>query len=690
MLRNKLSIVLFLLFFFLVLFIYRPWLLISNIIGGDWPFLYQESVNTFSFLPPSWSGVHGNGLGGTIITYALDSYMYSIGWLFSGLLHIPWPIVSKIFWFGMFVIVSFFSSMYFFKSAIKNSVFWQKLLAAFIYTTNTYILMVAGGGQMGVALGYAFAPLVFARFIILRESLSKKNKRLILAKSIFAGIMLSVQVLFDFRMAYVTMCGVLLYLMLTVWRSKYKEMLYILFYVFVIPLGISILLHLFWLLPLLVFRQNPVASLNDTYTSVTALQYFSFATFSNAVGFLHPYWPENIFGKGGFMKPEYLVLPIFAFSSLLFVSNKTQKKTERYANEHIILFFALLGLIGVFLAKGANEPFGQIYIWAFEHIPGFIMFRDPTKWYLLIAVAYSVLMPFTIYSIYNWLISKIKTQKFIPSLFVILFIIFWLFTVRQAVFGQLGITFQQHQVPQDYTRLENILINDNSFSRTLWIPRQSRFAYATNMHPAIEAGPLLNASNAAEMLQRLQDKKTESLLDHYGIKYVIVPYDTLGEIFVKDRKYNPQQFEEYKKDLKKIQWLSKDNSFNQLAVFSTKQTQDHLSLTQKGKVTYTSNNSDQYHITINSPTKNILVFSEAYHPNWQLLINNNIIKPQKTPDGLMSFVVPQGKYHAELVFVQKYWYFAGFIISLVSLIVLLAIYFVLQYKDFFIYLKKTF
>ena len=76
-----------------------------------------------------------------------------------------------------------------------------------------------------------------------------------------------------------------------------------------------------------------------------------------------------------------------------------------------IRFFLILSLLGVFLAKGSNEPFGQIYIWLFEHIPGFVMFRDPTKWYMLIAVSYSVLIPYSIYKIVNIIIVEIIVIK---------------------------------------------------------------------------------------------------------------------------------------------------------------------------------------------------------------------------------------------------------------------------------------
>ena len=37
----------------------------------------------------------------------------------------------------------------------------------------------------------------------------------------------------------------------------------------------------------------------------------------HALSLLHPNWPENLFGKVYFLQPEFLILPILAFSAFL-------------------------------------------------------------------------------------------------------------------------------------------------------------------------------------------------------------------------------------------------------------------------------------------------------------------------------------------------------------------------------------
>jgi hypothetical protein len=163
---------------------------------------------------------------------------------------------------------------------------------------------------------------------------------------------------------------------------------------------LTALLHSFWILPALLIHQNAFTQLGGVTPTIDSVTYFSFAKFENAISLLHPNWPENIFGKTYFMKPEFLILPLLAFMSIFFVKKEKQNK--------LILYFILLGIFGAFLAKGSQDPFGNIYLWMFQHLPGFFLFRDSTKWYTLVAISYAILIPFSIRSVYKFLKNKKK------------------------------------------------------------------------------------------------------------------------------------------------------------------------------------------------------------------------------------------------------------------------------------------
>lgn len=508
-----------------ILFTYRAWFLAPEIIGGDWPYYFPEHVAAMVFPSPAWVFWRNNGFGGVDPVRGLHTFESFLAVLGTQWLGLPWPVVYKVGWFGLFLLLSFVSSSILWKSVVTGThSHWPAAFAGFLYTTNTYILMVAGGGQMGVALAYSLAPAVFASFSRLLDfgHSSSRHFRLIC----LAGLVLGFQVMVDPRIAYVTMIAVGLY---SVVGKKSPLRLFP-------SLSIAAALNAFWIAPLAAARYHPLGTAGGALVSAESLSFFSVADFPHALSLLHPNWPENIFGKTYFLQPEVLAIPILAYSALL------------RAELHPLRFFAFLGLVGAFLAKGSGEPFGAVYAWLFAHAPGFAFFRDPTKFYLLIALSYSVLIPFTVY---QW------TRLRFGLLAVCAVLLLWFVSIRQALLGQLGGTFSRRTVPAEYVALKEFLLAQPAFSRTLWAPRLSRFGFSSALHPAVEAQELFGATSSAHLAALLADQKAPSLLRDSSIRYVIVPTDPMGEIFVRDRRYDHDAREALVRALDDVWWLEK-------------------------------------------------------------------------------------------------------------------------------------
>lgn len=381
-----------LLYLLVILIIFRPWFSQDLLSGGDWIYLFPKAIEEITPFS-AWDSTF-NGMGQSIIP-TLWHQSYSFTALKAGSI-LPWFLYERIFWFIPYIVFSSFSSYLLFNRIFRNK--FLSLFSSFIYLINTYSLMLVSGGQMGVALAYSFFP--FLAYFYLRTI----KERLLIRNSLICGLALSLLIVFDLRIGYVSQVFVgLLVIWVTVFNRRFRDFPAVIFYIFIIPGILTILLHAFWLLPLVILGQNPTESFAKIYSTIEAVKFFSFANFENSFSLLHPNWPENIFGKTYFMRPEFILLPILAFSSLLFLNKFKNLKEKRY-----VLFFSLLGLIGAFLAKGANEPFGEIYIWLFENFPGFVMFRDPTKWYVLIAISYSILIPYSIEKIYILLKEKFR------------------------------------------------------------------------------------------------------------------------------------------------------------------------------------------------------------------------------------------------------------------------------------------
>src|SRR5581483_5170090 len=184
-------------------------------------------------------------------------------------------------------------------------------IAGIIYAINTYILLVILGGQMGVGLAYALVPLVILLFI-------KTFDHPTLKASLLTGLVLALQLLLDVRFVYMTLIIVFAYWVLVSQSLKLRFFLYS----FILPAVCTILLNSFWILPTLFHGGSAVSS---NLASSNSFSFFSFADFPHALGFLHPNWPENIFGKVYFMNWQFLLLPALAFSGLLFIDTKQFK-----------------------------------------------------------------------------------------------------------------------------------------------------------------------------------------------------------------------------------------------------------------------------------------------------------------------------------------------------------------------------
>ncbi len=530
--------------------------------------------------------------------------------------------------------------------------------------------MIISGGQMGVALGYATAPLVlWALFTFLNVEKKRRWHQILLVSLLFG-----LQMWFDIRLSYIT-AGIMLFFLFIAFVSEMRSWARFRALATLIPYGFIgilfvFLLHAFWILPLLISRIDPAAAQGAVYTSQNTLQFFSFADFSHAISLLHANWPENIFGKTYFLQPEFLVLPILAYGSLLFLGkagsityyvlrNKDERKVQKSESQNrYILFFALLGLLGAFLAKGANPPFGGVYIWLFDHVPGFVMFRDASKFYAMTAISYSVLIPFTIGMVSKRLyesriayivlrIRALKNPSIIYLLFSGLFLIFWAFTIRQAVTGQVGGLLKSKTIEQDFTTLKNLLISEGQYIRTLAIPTRHRFIYFSTNFPSIDGASVLETSSISAQLAWFRNDTAREQLARWAVKYVVVPTDPEAEIFLKDRKYDPSIREHVLQGLRAIPWFKERTEFGALGVFETAGEQNHFWLEDRNGNTIekpilsTVVDPTRYDVSVGPEAAGTrLVFSESFDTNWMLVGSGNTIRPQSTEDGLNSFPVP--------------------------------------------------
>jgi len=662
-----------LLFFIPTVLIFKNWFFYPFLSAHDFPYFFRETLFDFPLFPPPWSPTFGIGLGGEIINYGLGIYVYAVVSLFVNTIGLPWELVYKIFIFGLFIIASVFSISYLLSKVLNNPTKLQLLLSSLLFSANTYSLMIVDGGQMGVALAYSLSPLVLAVFIELinRISLGTNNIRYQASNikySIISALVLAIQIMFDLRMAILTTGAVIFYLVFHhLFIKKVNLILNALYFILIIIVNLG--LHASWILPIILSRSNPAQEIINQQGSLSSFIFFSFATFPQTISLLHPNWYENIFGKVYFMRPEFVILPILAYSSLLFIKNSKLKVQDnlamkQFSNEKIVIFFVLLGLLGAFLAKGANPPLSQLNTWLFIHMPFSGIFRDSTKFYMLTALSYSVLIPFTVHSFQMWLSMKLKIiigsskkykkiEKFSNIAILSISIFCSMLLIRYVFLNQLSGTFKRHEIPQEYIKLKNFLYNQNNFSRTLWIPRQDRFNFFSYQHPAVSGEALFSATNSIGISKELKKKQAPELLSNLSIRYVIVPYDSFGEIFVSDKRYDEKQYKEIIKQLDSINWLKRLEGFGSIAVYEVAAAKDHFWIEGKGTLSYLSISTSLYKINISLDKPSNIIFTDNYSSYWVADKEGNKIKSKKTKYNMNSFYIDKKGEHPLTVYFSK-------------------------------------
>lgn len=664
------------LFLFIIL-IYHSWFLFGLISAGDFWYYYPSMYPNFDIAFFAWNFEKGNGFGMNSVLFQGVLTIFGLPILLLGiLLKLPWEIIERIGFFYPFLIIGIFGTYFFHKSIFQKSNLW--IITTLVFLFNTYILTVVSGGQMLIAISYALAPVVLYSFIKKIQSDNEISLMQRVRGIIVNGLLFGLAALIDLRIAYVLGIAIIIFyvthFVLNVTKGKSLILLKRGLFTVVFPMFISVLLNMYWVIQIFFKRGNPLGELGDAYSAVGSVKFFSFARLENSISLLHPNWPENLFGKVYFMRPEFLLFPLLAFSAFLFIKkNKILGKTQE-----VLIYFGILSIIGAFLGKGANEPFGSIYILLFEYIPGMVMFRDSTKFYLLVALSFSILIPFFLYQ----LIDLFKKNRPLRLLIPFLFIAFWAITIRQALSSQMAGTLKQTQIPPSYHLFQTFLENDMQFYRTLWVPQVQRFGYFSPNHPPIVAEDFFKIYSYDEFVKKLNLETTKDALRKMSIKYIVVPYDSEGEIFLDDRKYSDEIRTKLILGLSKIKGFHEVKTFDPIGVFEISGFKDHFWVNDGEAVVNHSRVSPvEYNVEImNAKKDDVLIFSEAFDPMWEARIDNQVFRSNKY-ELFNSFILPKdGTYKFKVYYKMQDMVNFGITISITTLVISIGTLFLIRKK----------
>ena len=443
----------------LLILVYWSWFIPGPRVAIDYPFISKSFLEYYFSVPFVWTEAGAEGLGqySTFFLWGWPlSFLISIG----ALVGFSFAFLERIIYLLPILILGVIGIWKVGREFRLSNL--SCFISCFFYLSNTYILLLIDGGQLSIALAYAWFPMCF---LLLKKSTKNgiKNK-------ILSGLAIAILGFFDIRFIYILgLLGLMLFLyQLLLIEKKNLISFFITWIKTILSLTFIFLgLHFYWLYP---FLMVPISS--------SMYQYFIQTSFTNFVNSGHsllalaPHWYINVFGKITSLKFEFIFIPILVFlAPLLRIRNRETG------------FWLIIAVSSVFLSKGSGEPFPQLYMWLFNYVPGFSLFRDPTKFFFLVMFSYSILIGISV----DEIVKRLGTNTKKGYLFVALIVFYLLFLIRPVIFGEMTGTLSIPPLQKEYSSLARLLDSDKTFGRVFWIPHFPDLGYADSIHPRVEA-----------------------------------------------------------------------------------------------------------------------------------------------------------------------------------------------------------
>jgi hypothetical protein len=189
---------------------------------------------------------------------------------------------------------------------------------------------------------------------------------------------------------------------------------------------------------------------------------------------LHPY--ANEFLKNPILVVVSFLMPLLAFSPLLFYKKRDTRR--------VILFFSSLALFSIIFIAGSHPPFGSIYVFLVNFIPGFLAFRTPFyKFAPALWFSYAVLIGFSL----NYLLEKIHKRYKIVAYFT-----YAVFSLGIVLYSYPFLTGQFFDYMRGI-RSTRIIVPQYVYEYAKWSQSESRINLRTLMLPPSSSNMMVDA-----------------------------------------------------------------------------------------------------------------------------------------------------------------------------------------------------
>ncbi|MBU3978221.1 hypothetical protein KJ980_02020 [Patescibacteria group bacterium] len=587
--------------------------------SSDWSYWPDKAVSQLYYSWGAWINFFNFGAVNIQLSF---NFFKSIWSLFTNL-GFSYDLATKVTFLIPIAILGFISPYILFRKLTKDELI--SFIIALFYGTTTYFL-VRQTAHMPIAFVYALTPLIFYFFIIALE----RNK---LLNWLIFSLLYWISICYEIRIALIVTFILFIYFLffhifniIKYWKNILLSSLFL--------FGLNI----FWIFPVLFGGFS-----EDIFLIANRGLFGNFLfDLGHAFALSNDPWTGSKPNNQFIIQPifwYFWVIPIIAFSSFLLRRNNKYKKE--------VIFFGILSLIGVFLTKQATEPISGAYLWLYNNFPGFNLFREASKFYLLIAIGYSGLIAYGLLLLQEHKNKFINRYLFLTFVSILIAIFFW--NMKPLITGEVETIFIPKHIPNDYIILKDFILKQSDYFRTFWTPSDSRWSIFTNQKPKISNVSVIGSAwknilemNESEKLiqNRIIDvfklPSTNNLFDISSIKYVIVPLQDKAnddDFFIHyGGRENSNIREWYISELDKSGLLEKINiGTKELVVYENKDYKPHISSLNNVYSFISIGNLNQKYDFINNVLKNEFSFVTS-NKNNNLTVLSNLFESVKSSD----------------------------------------------------------
>jgi hypothetical protein len=429
------------------------------------------------------------------------------------------------------------------------------IVAAIFYMFNAFNMMIWSPWVGGIyfLVAYALFPLMFAFFI---RGLNSKN---LLKGSILFGLssLLFVSGNVNIPFSIIILFSLMLYLIFHLFFiAKDKTEKFFALKFALVAISIYLLLNLWWIAPTII----NLGTINQLISVMDPRSWLAnFSSFSSVLNVIrlygypgwenyflqHPsfYYVPTIMWDWPFILISFLPPIVFGFTLLL-------KKywIKQIDGVKIILFFFLFYLLSIFLSKGTQEPFGNVFYWLYSSVPGLTIFRSGfVKFGIMIALSSAILFGIGLSAIYEYIknlklskISELRTRYL--GKITILVLIALILTLNYSFFTGDVVQPFYHETPSYYFSAANYLNSPPGNFNVLnlyggegsWVVYnwdKGNVYIGTDVDPQLINNPVIHPGDSllsgyiTEELATNTTVQIDNLLNLMNIKYILLHND---------------------------------------------------------------------------------------------------------------------------------------------------------------------